>query len=80
MLIPRADWRDTYAYDASGALTGWTRARSGREAERFTAEGARIVAPAAEGRPAETVAVAYPLDRDDKGRLEVREIDAGGFP
>ena len=80
MLIPRADWRDTYAYDDSGALTGWTRARPAREEERFTVEGARILAPAAEGRPAETVAVAYPLDRDDKGRLEVREIDAGGFP
>lgn len=34
------NWRDTYAYDARGRLTGWTRETPGREgAERFDAQG-----------------------------------------
>jgi YD repeat-containing protein len=42
MLFPRAGWRDDYAYDAAGRLTGWTRHRQGRS-EAFTAAGARIL-------------------------------------
>ena len=45
MLIPRADWRDDYHYDAAGALTGWTRTRGDRR-EDFTPDGARLLAPA----------------------------------
>ena len=27
ILVPRADWRDDFAYDAAGTLLGWTRVR-----------------------------------------------------
>ena len=27
ILVPRADWRDDFAYDAGGTLLGWTRVR-----------------------------------------------------
>ena len=30
ILVPRAGWRDDFAYDARGALIGWTRVRGGR--------------------------------------------------
>jgi hypothetical protein len=78
MLIPRADWRDVYAYGPDGTPLGWTRERPDRT-ERFTAEGARLLAPAADGRPAATVPVAYPLARDAAGRLAVQEVDAEPF-
>jgi hypothetical protein len=71
MLFPRADWRDEYAYDDAGAPAGWTR-RRGDTAERFTADGRRILDPGT----GVTAAVAYPLEPDRAGRLAVREIDA----
>ena len=48
MLIPRADWRDTYAYGPDGAPAGWTRHRADRD-EAFTADGRRILEPGAAG-------------------------------
>lgn len=75
MLIPRADWRDEYHYDAAGALTGWTRARGDRR-DDFTPEGARLLAPATADTPARTEAVAYPLARRPDGGLEIEEISA----
>jgi hypothetical protein len=75
MLIARADWRDVYGYDASGAPAGWTRLRPDRS-EAFTAAGERVLVPAEAGRPAETAPVAYALERDAAGRLAVREVDA----
>jgi hypothetical protein len=78
LLFPRADWRDEYAWDAAGALLGWTRRRAG-SVERFTAAGERVLETGADGRPARTAAVAYPLERDAAGRLAVREIDAAPF-
>ena len=39
IYTPRA-WKDEYAYDAEGRLTGWTRTREGKT-ERYDAEGRR---------------------------------------
>ncbi len=75
MLIPRADWRDDYHYDAAGALTGWTRTRGDRR-EDFTPDGARLLAPATRDAPARTEAVAYPLARRPDGGLALEEISA----
>ena len=76
MLIARADWRDEYHWDPDGRLLGWTRVRGGRR-DAFDPEGARILAPAAGGRPARTEAVAYPLSRLPDGRLGLEEVSAG---
>ena len=51
LLLPRADWRDDFHYDADGALTGWTRSRAGGAVAEFTADGARVLARDAAGRP-----------------------------
>ncbi len=75
MLIPRADWRDEYHYDAAGALIGWTRVRGARR-DDYTADGARILAPAAGGLPARAEPVAYPLARRPDGALAIEEISA----
>jgi hypothetical protein len=58
-IVGRKAWRDEYHY-ADGKLTGWTRIRSERK-EEFTANGRRIVARDAEGRPTETCEVRYLL-------------------
>jgi hypothetical protein len=76
ILVPRADWRDDFDWDAGGALIGWTRVRGGRPPESFDAEGRRLPDP---GNPAAAVAVAYPLSRAEDGRLVVEEIDAARF-
>ena len=72
MLMARADWRDEYAYDATGRLTGWRRLRDGR-ADAYDAEGRRILGPTAEGRQ-ETADVRYPLQRTLAGGLTILEL------
>ena len=79
ILVPRADWRDDFAYDAEGRPAGWTRVREGAPdapPEIFDAEGRRLPDPA---NPAGAVAVTYPLSRAEDGRLVVEEIDAAPF-
>ncbi|HRO13396.1 MAG TPA: hypothetical protein PK452_17870, partial [Amaricoccus sp.] len=76
ILAPRADWRDEFAYDAGGALLGWTRIRGDRPPESFDAQGRRLPDP---GNPATAVTVVYPLSRAKDGRLLVEEIDAAPF-
>ena len=79
LLVPRADWRDEFAPDAAGRVTGWTRHREGREAEAFTADGARILDRDPAGLPSRVEAVAYPLGRDAAGRLVVEELSTGAY-
>ncbi|MEM9146293.1 MAG: hypothetical protein AAGC57_08855 [Pseudomonadota bacterium] len=43
-IHPRRDWRDVFAYDDMGALTGWERHRRGSPSERFDARGRRLEA------------------------------------
>jgi hypothetical protein len=76
ILVPRADWRDDFAYAADGTLLGWTRVRGDGPPEAFDAAGRRLPDPA---NPATAVAVAYPLSRADDGRLVVEEVDAAPF-
>lgn len=76
VLVPRADWRDDFAWGPDGALAGWTRVREGRPPEAFDAAGRRLPDPA---DPATAVAVAYPLSRAADGRLVVEEVDAAPF-
>jgi hypothetical protein len=75
MLIARADWRDDYHYAPDGSLTGWTRVRGARQ-DDYAADGARILTPAADGAPARTEPVAYPLSRRPDGSLGLQEISA----
>jgi hypothetical protein len=76
MLVARADWRDDYAWGPGGDLLGWTRIRPGRS-DDFTADGARILTRDAGGSPERVEPVAYPLGRDDRGRLVVEELSSG---
>ena len=76
ILVPRADWRDDFAWDAEGTLLGWTRVRGDRPPEAFDAAGRRLPDPA---DPATAIAVAYPLSRAGDGRLVVEEVDAAPF-
>ena len=77
LIVPRADWRDEFATDAAGRVTGWTRHRPGRDPEAFTADGARILDRDAGGAPSRVEPVAYPLGRDALGRLTVAELSTG---
>jgi len=76
LLLPRADWRDDFRYDADGALTGWTRVRAGGTAE-FTADGARVLERDAAGRPLRAERVGYMLGRGPRGALVVEELSTG---
>lgn len=77
MLFARAEWRDDYAYDAAGRLTGWTRSQGGRR-DDYNSKGARILTRDAQGRPTRVEAVAYPLRRTPEGGLALEEVSAGG--
>lgn len=76
LLFPLRDWRDDYAYDDQGRLTGWTRAR-GAEVSRFTATGLRVLEVDAQGRPVLAEEVAYPLAERPDGRRVVAETPTG---
>jgi hypothetical protein len=69
LLLPRADWRDVYDYDADGTLAGWTRHRGSRR-DSYDAEGRRRLG---EDR---TEAVLYTLTRRPDGTATVEEISA----
>ncbi len=49
MLMARADWRDDYAYAADGSPSAGPGPAA--TAEEFTADGDRILTPAADGAP-----------------------------
>ncbi len=66
--LPR-HWKDTYAYDDTGKLLGWTRSYNGKDAAAFTAAGDRIVKRNADGSPAKVVHVKY-VPRANNDRLE----------
>ena len=72
LLLPRADWRDVYAYDEGGTLTGWTRHRGSRT-DSYDAEGRRRLG---EDR---TEAVLYTLARRPDGIVAIEEVSAELF-
>jgi len=60
LLTLTKDWKDLYDYDAQGHCTGWFRTRVAEKAPiRFTADGARVIAVDASGRPTQAVGVQY---------------------
>lgn len=69
LLLPRADWRDVFAYDEAGQPTGWTRHRGDR-VDRFDAAGRRL----AGNDPARPEPVAYQIAPRDDGTLQVEEV------
>jgi hypothetical protein len=77
LLLPRAGWRDVYAYDEAGAPLGWTRHRAGRPPEAYDAEGHRILETGADGRPRRAEAVAYGLVPGEDGLVAVEELSTG---
>ena len=66
--LPR-HWKDTYAYDDTGKLLGWTRSYNGKDTAAFTAAGDRIVKRNADGSPAKAVHVKY-VPRSTNDQLE----------
>jgi hypothetical protein len=75
LLVPRAEWRDVYAYAEDGTPLGWTRERTGRQ-DAFAPDGTRILTTDAAGRPLRTEPVAYPLGPGPDGTILVQEISA----
>ena len=78
LLVPRADWRDAFATDAGGRVTGWTRARPGRDPEAFTADGAAHPRPRRRRPAGPRRGRRLPVGRDADGRLVVEELSTGG--
>lgn len=66
--LPR-HWKDTYSYDDTGKLLGWTRSYNGKDFASFTAAGDRIVERHADGTPAKAVHVRY-VPRSSGDKLE----------
>ena len=66
--LPR-HWKDTYSYDDTGKLLGWTRSYNGKDTAAFTAAGDRIVKRNADGSPAKAVHVKY-VPRSTNDQLE----------
>jgi YD repeat-containing protein len=78
VIVNRKNWRDEYHYDALGTLTGWTR-RRGISTWEFTAEGLRVVAQDAEGKPTKTTAVQYTGVTSNPNTAPVlQQSDVGG--
>ena len=77
ILVPRADWRDDFAYDAGGTLLGWTRVRGDRRRPKPSTPTAG--ACPTRRTPPPRSPVAYPLSRAEDGRLVVEEVDAAPF-
>jgi len=76
MIFPARDWRDAFAYDAEGRLTGWTRTRQGVAAD-YTRHGARVLRRDAAGRPTCAEVARYPVQRARDGALKVAETPSG---
>ncbi len=59
LLTVQKGWKDLYAYDKQGRLTGWYRTRAGAAPERFTYRGHRVLATDAQDRPTQACGVDY---------------------
>ena len=81
LSLPK-DWKDVYAYDKAGVLTGWTRFHKDDPAgTAFTAEGFRVLRFGRDGKPEETVPVDYKRGVSPDGtRVHLEETEAGTSP
>jgi hypothetical protein len=59
VLTLQKSWKDLYAYDPQGHLTGWYRTRSGGQPERFTSKGHRVLETDKQNRPVKACQVQY---------------------
>jgi hypothetical protein len=59
VLTLQKGWKDLYEYDAQGHLTGWYRARSNGQPERFTRLGHKVLTTDKLNRPLRACAVQY---------------------
>ena len=75
LLYPWRGWRDSYAHDADGQTTGWTRTFSDGAIQHYTAHGLLVRETDAGGRAILAEAVAYPRrpgpPRDGRERVDV---------
>jgi hypothetical protein len=78
VLFPVREWRDSYIYDSSGHLLGWTRFR-GETTSRFTRDGSQVVTSDQLGRPLRTEEVRYAFGLRPDGRFEVLEVPTRRF-
>lgn len=76
-LFPRREWRDSYDYDAASRLIGWTREQKGKPAESFTRHGLRVLSRDALGRPEKAEEMAYPIERNEQGLIDVMPAPTG---
>lgn len=77
LIAPLKRWRDEFAYDEKGNLTGWTRHHPDR-VEEFTATGKRIVKDPETGK-VELQSVVYTVQSDEPGKTHPRwEVVAAG--
>ncbi len=58
-LTLQKGWKDLYAYDAQGRLTGWFRTRATGAPQRFTSQGHRVLETDRLDRPVKACAVQY---------------------
>ncbi|MEL6792711.1 MAG: hypothetical protein AAFP78_04605, partial [Pseudomonadota bacterium] len=79
LIWPRRGWEDAFTYNASGALTGWTRARQGdpEGPARYTAQGLFVEKTDARGNPTVAREVRYPVRRIEDGATEVVPTPGG---
>lgn len=73
-LFPDTDWQDSYHYDATGTLTGWTRER-GDKKTLFNAKGQRLSDADGPALP-----VRYTIARASQQRPRLIEESAGVVP
>ena len=78
LSLPK-DWKDVYAYDKDGKLTGWTRFRKGDpNGKAYTANGFQVLRFDKQGEPKEMVPVDYKrVISPDKSRIYLEEQTAG---
>ncbi len=69
-IEPVKNWRDEFAYDEEGNLTGWTRSFEDKEQapSEFTADGRLVIARNDDGRVTETRPVIYVIQQDASGK------------
>ncbi len=77
-LFVKRDWKDTYQYDGKDRLIGWIRER-GDEKTEFTYHGAQITQKDKQGRVVLAEQVGLIFNRDEKGRMVIKEKPLGQF-
>lgn len=78
LVHTRRSWTDTYDYADDGTLLGWTRTREKAEPQRFTADGALVLATDDAGRPFRARTVRYVAEEGKGKRSAPHLVQAPG--